>query len=847
MKRIFIFLLVVFPVLMAHSETFSYRFNSTPLPEAIQKIMEEHPGIDINFIYNELENYRTSATVNAKTAYDALRQTVGLNPVTVTRVKNTFYLEALQHGKYLYSGKVVGMDDEPVAAATVMLLTPKDSTVITYGITDSAGRFSIPCDRKGVIGKLSSIGYKTKFLPFNRFAMGAIRMEEKTIDLRTVTVETDNAQLYSDKSVYMPTAPQKKASQSGLDLLAHMAIPQLAMRSDKNLETISGKPVAVFINYLPASESDLTAMRVADVKRVEFLEYPSDPRLQGHPYVINFIMQQYEYGGYAKAYTSGSLLNYQSEYGIANVKLQYRNMTYDLMGSAYNLTTRHAGGDMTETFRLPQEDGSVKEFDRISETLGSRQATQNYNLLFRAIYNSDKIQASSQISGNIAQTPNANQNGTVKYAMDVYPDMEYHSTSSVFAKFLSYNGYYFFSLPKNNSITLFPRYSFSHTDQNNDYQETGSLPIVNSASDNTNELSANLKFSHDFGKYGTLLGLVDGTYQYSRTSYSGTATAYDRAKTFRLALGMNYEVTVKNVRGQIGFGWDWDRFQFGSTVDRRNTPSCEVSLQFTPNRKHSFSASFEYKSWLPSPNFKSDQIVTASPFMKYTGNPNLFPSKSYDMDFSYAWIPNNNYSLSAYFNAWKVADRYVYDYEPYDQGILRTIKQPLGTYLQGSYGVKGTARFFDRSLVVTGSINQNFNHNGAPYNVNHSSFYYIIQSFYYLNNWHFGLSYFSPMGTWDGMMTGVWQLDKDYYYINVGWGYANWQLSATIRNIWRWNWRSSRYIMDSEFYSTDNTNINGYNHAGITLTATYVFGFGKKIQRNNEPRVSGSASSGILR
>ena len=148
---------------MAFAETFSYRFASTPLPSAIQRIMENHPDLDINFIYNELENYNTSATVNADNACDAIRQTIGLNPVTVVRSKSTYYIEALQHGKYVFTGKAIGTDDEPVVAATVLLLAPRDSTVVTYGITDATGRFSIPCDRQKVIAKLSCLGYKTTY------------------------------------------------------------------------------------------------------------------------------------------------------------------------------------------------------------------------------------------------------------------------------------------------------------------------------------------------------------------------------------------------------------------------------------------------------------------------------------------------------------------------------------------------------------------------------------------------------------------------------------------------------------------------------------------------------------
>lgn len=847
MKNILLLIMAALCAVASHADTFTYRFNHTLLSEALSRIAEQHPDIQINFIYNELDKYKTSAHINTDDAFQALKQTISLNPVSVTKNKGRYYIEALQHGKFCYTGRVIGSDNEPVVAATVMLLAPKDSTVITYGITDVAGRFSIPCDMQGVIGKLSCLGYKTTIKRFNAFSTGTTLMEEQAVSLGTVTVEADNAHLYSDKSVYMPTATQKNASQSGSELLNHMAIPQLGIISGNSITTNGGKPVAVFIDYLPASENDLLAMRVSDVKRVEYLEYPSDPRLQGNPYVINFIMQQYEYGGYAKAYGFGTFLNGHQEQIIGNVRMQYKRMTYDLMGSAYNSGSSHTGSDMTETFRLPQDDGTVEQFERISELESSKRHRNNYYLIFKATYNSDKVQASTLINSNLDRQPNTVQNGNVRYSNNIYPTSEYYSVTDNFSKFISYNGYYFFVLPKNNSITFTPKYSLSHTHQSSDYLEAGHSSILNSAVDNTNSLSGDVKFKHDFGKFGSLLGFVKGSYQYNRTSYSGSAIGLDRAKSSRIGLGANYEVSVNKVRGRIGFGWDWDRLQFGSSVDRRNAPSLDASIQYSPNGRHSFSAIFQYESWLPSPNFKSDQVITASPFLKYTGNPNLFPAKSYDFDFSYTWIPNNNYSLSAYSWGWIVKDRYAYDYEADGNGVIRTIKQPMGSYAQGIYGIKGTARFFDRSLVLTGNLSQLFNHNGKPYDVNHFHIYYTIRMAYYLKNWNFGLTYISPIGTWDGMMNGIWQRDKEDYYLQIGWSKSNLNISALIMNIGRWNWMDAKRVMNSEYYSTDETLVNGNSHALVKITATYTFGFGKKVGRDNEPQISGSASSGILK
>ena len=847
MLRIITIIAAVMTFLMADAETFSYRFNSTPLPKALREIMEGHPELDINFIFNELETYKTSATVKADNAYDALRQAIGLNPVTVTKSDNSYYIEALQHGKYVYTGKVIGSDNEPVVAATIMLLAPKDSTVLTYGISDTEGRFAIPCDLKGVIGKLTCLGYKPKMESFNKFSLGTIIMQEQAVSLGTVTVEADNTQLYSDKSIYRPSETQKKFSLSGADLLNHMAIPQLGIISENSIVTNGGKPVAVFIDYLPATEKDLQAMRVSDVRRVEYLEYPSDPRLQGNAYVVNFIMQQYEYGGYAKLYGTGSFLNSHTEQGVVNVRMQYKRMTYDLMRSAYDYATKHSGEEMKETFRLPQEDGSINQFTRKSETTESEQQRGNYYLIFRATYNSDKVQASSLINTNLDRQPNTAKNGIVSYSPEIAPKSEFNSTSTKFSKFISYDGYYFFSLPKNNSLTFSPKYSLSHTVQNSNYLEEGFSSIRNSATDNTNKLSMDLKLKHDFGKFGSLLAYAKGSYQYNRTLYSGTADALDRAKASRLGIGVNYEASFNKIRSHIGFGWDWDKLQFGQKTDGRNAPAFDMSIHYTPDRKHSISAIFQMEAWLPSPNFKSDQIITASPFLKYTGNPNLTTAKSYDFDFNYTWVPNNNYSLSAYGWAWMVKERYAYVYEPDGNGVIRTIKQPMGSYAQGIYGVKGTARLLGRSMVLTGNLSQIFNHNGRPYNINHFHLYYTLQMFYYLKNWNFGVTYVSTVGTWDGMMNGIWQRDKDNYYLNVGWSKSNWKLSAMVRNIARWDWKSSQRIMNSEFYSTDETLINGNYHATIKLTATYTFGFGKKVKRDNEPQASGSASSGILK
>jgi len=847
MKKIFLIFVAISSAVTTFAETFVYNFNSVRLSEALSHIAEDHPSLNLNFIYNELENYTTSARINTTDAKVALSNIIGLNPVSVIKNGDRYYVEAMQHGRYTYTGRAVGTDSKPVAAATVMLLTPKDSTVITYGITDGNGRFSIPCDIRCVIGKLTCLGYKPTYRTFSTFSVGTIVMPEKAIVLSEVSVDADNARLYSDKSVFIPTTRQKNASQTGIDLLDHMAIPQLDVATNNSIVTNSGKPVVVFIDYLPASDYDLSVMRVSDVRRVEFYEYPSDARLQGYQYVVNFILQKYEYGGYVKGFGHTNFISNPVGEILGNVRTQYKKMTYDVMASAFAYDRNHIGSELTETFRLPQSDGTTEEFTRHSNTTDSKDKQQWYFATVRAIYQSEKIQALSQVSGKIDRKPDSRKNGTVTYFPEDFNSTTYASTHFNQSKFVSYQGFYFFALPRGNSLTFAPQYTYSHTNEHSSYTESGLPAIFNSAIDNTIQMNTNLKFSHNWGKYGTLLGFVRGHYEYNRTSYAGSATASERAKSSRIGIGTTYSITSGNFYGATGFGWDWDRLQFGNMTDAPSSPWFDLSVQYSIRQKHSLSTTFHYNAWQPSPNYKSDAIVQSSHLLSYTGNPNLTPSKSYDIDLTYTWIPNNNYSLNAFAWAWIVGDRYVYDYEATPTGILRTIKQPMGSFAQGQYGINWTLRFLDRSLAFYGKISQVLNHNGKPYNVNHSYIAWTARVRYYLKNWHFTLSYISDRASADGSMNGLWYHAKNDWYVTIGWSDDKWNFRGDIINFTRWNRRNAKIEMQSRWYDTKEVFINGKSRAYVQLTATYTIGFGKKVTRDNAPAVNGSASSGILK
>lgn len=119
----------------------------------------------------------------------------------------------------------------------------------------------------------------------------------QTKELEGIVVEARLGRVSASASTYVPTARQKNSTQTGPELLRRMAIPQLGLIDGNTVTTNSGQRVDVFIDYVPASEQELSGMRMADVKRVEYYDFPEDPRFQGKAHVINFVMHKYNYGG----------------------------------------------------------------------------------------------------------------------------------------------------------------------------------------------------------------------------------------------------------------------------------------------------------------------------------------------------------------------------------------------------------------------------------------------------------------------------------------------------------------------------------------------------------------------
>ena len=841
-RSLFSILLILYSFSISFAKTFNYKFNAMPLSEALAKISHDHPEINICFIYNELEDYTTSARIDSDNIYDALRQTISLNPVTLTKDGNNYFLEALQHGKFKYHGRVVSSDGEALEGATVLLLNPKDSVAITYGVSKKNGYFYIPCDRKEVIAKVYSLSYKTVYKSCTNPDIGTIIMSPRHVTLKEVSVNADYVTEFPDKTVFIPTSRQKNASLSGDDLIIRMAIPRLKIGQ---LKTQEGKDVEVFIDYLPADIEDLGAMRMKDIRKVEYYDFPSDPRFMGKPHVINFVMVKYEYGGYLKGYADQNLFYNSGQENIYG-KFNYKKMTYDLRLGYYHRDYKDRDGyNKTETFRLPQADGSTQEFHRDMATSDTKHTNRDTWTSFRAVYQSKKITLSNSIYGQFDRQPDNNFIGSVTYSPDIAADTHFSQKNSSRENYFSYNGYLLWYLPKSNAVTFYPGYFYAHTNQYSAYKETDDEPLLNKAIDDTHRVSLAMSYYHWFNQ-NTLSASFYGNLTSSKTRYIGTANTIYPVKISNLGTNVSYNYNIAKLYGSSSLGIEWQRSIFDDVKVISVVPNASLSLQYAMDKKNRVSGNVSFQESLLPSNYRSDVVIQSNPLMSYTGNPNLKPDKKFNASISYSYHPISKLSLSAYGSAFLLRDRFGYLYEPSGDGILRTISQPLGKYSEYSYGISATSRLLNNNLMLSGSVSNRHVNDASPWGGSYSLVDYSFNANYYVGNCYFTFYYYCPYKGYD-TMSGIWYKNTPIYYLSGGWANSNLNIRVVLNKFASWKWKGQTSSMNSTYYDYTQTNYGQNAHCLIKFCVTYTFGFGLKISQDDEVNKGSNINANILK
>ena len=188
MKKILIAIVAIIALcsINVSAQNITKNYHNEPMPNVLRDIDSVYTAGNLNFIYNELEDFTVTVNLKNKTVIEAIYEVIGFYPIKVNIVEKNIYIECWQKEPNRLKGRLLDENLQPVQYANVHLFNPIDTTFITGGVSNANGDFVIPCDAKEVLLRTQCIGY----MPYSRVYevgnIGFVRIHTNAKLLRVV-------------------------------------------------------------------------------------------------------------------------------------------------------------------------------------------------------------------------------------------------------------------------------------------------------------------------------------------------------------------------------------------------------------------------------------------------------------------------------------------------------------------------------------------------------------------------------------------------------------------------------------------------------------------------------------
>lgn len=734
MRRIIIIIMAIVGFISANAKNYMYSFLNAPVSQALVELSQDHPDVNIAFIYKELDNYKTSSTIDTDDIGSAIRQIIGLHPIALLEKNGNYYVEALQHGRYTYSGQVIGSDNIPVETATIMLLNPTDSQIITYGFSDDYGRFQIPCDITPVVAKFSCLGYKPTTRTLNNFSAGTVIMDAQAVELNSVTVSADPVIRKIDRQIITPSEQQRRASTNGINLIIALNLPRISVSTLNNTINIDGQDaVQLRINGVEVTTEEVLALNPQNISRVEYIDNPG-MRYGGVKAVMNYIVkyrtsggnvngdftQAVNYGGWGGYNLAG---RYNTEKSMFNAVVNWERRDNDWIRE--NEETYH----FTDRSVTNKEVGEKTPFkyDQIKASL--RYVWQD----------GDKQMLSVNARNYYKDEPNsfADRNSLLYQDNETYNIFDNTTTRM---NVPSLDVYYELSLPHKQRLYLDLVGSYLDSRNNHTYSmshDEETVDAFNSHIDGTKwSLFGEGIYEREFN-FGKLTGGIKQRQEWMKNIYSGVSNSDVRMNSSQTNIYAEFQSRLRRVDYSVGLG----ALRTFSDQDGRHLEK----YIFNPRLNLSWGAvrglfvrfSGEISGYAPSLADLSSVTQQIDAYQARRGNPNLRTTTYYSAQLMANW------DFCKFMGIGSIAI-YNYDHKPVmeqdiaeNNMIIRTMDNQRGFHRLNWHTWLFIKPYKDYITIRFTTLYQRFISQGNNYTHTHSSLGFYGELFATWKNWTF--------------------------------------------------------------------------------------------------------------
>ena len=344
-KTISLFLLFFLLTLAQHSyaQRITRQYNNVSFSEALKDLNARQHNYTINFVYDELEDFKVTKSIRNSNVPNAIMQLIGFYPIRMTQVENNIMVECTQKSTFRYKGRIVDERGNAAEYATIALLSPIDSTIVGHGVSNENGSFVIPCNYRKVLARITYIGYKTVNRIYNNTEMGIIKLQPKTMIVKGVVVKGDRPQ-YKMLSGGMEVAVEHT-------LLSKMAntfevlslLPRVSVDGQKISVFGKGAPIIYINNKRVHDNNEIVNITPDNIKSISVITSPGAEYDAEVESVIRIQTKERRANGFSlRADAYGKYNKWMSDYEL--ISTSYQTKKFEIANSIWTMGT-HDGED----------------------------------------------------------------------------------------------------------------------------------------------------------------------------------------------------------------------------------------------------------------------------------------------------------------------------------------------------------------------------------------------------------------------------------------------------------------------------------------------------------------------
>ena len=254
----------------------THDFHNVSMSDALKYIQQQATNYDIIFIYDELEDFRVTTNVHHQPVFNAILQLVGFYPVRVYKSgKHEIYVECTHKTDRHLTGTIVDEQSHPVAYANVAILNPTDSTLLSGGVSNESGYFSIPYEQNKILARISYVGYKTIYKIYDQPKVGTIRIQPDNYTIKGVVVqgERPKVQLQGNTLVINVEGTVMERLGTAEDVLSR--VPTISKKGEEYQILGKGQPLIYLNNRKLTDLQELRNIQSDMIRTVEVIQNPS--------------------------------------------------------------------------------------------------------------------------------------------------------------------------------------------------------------------------------------------------------------------------------------------------------------------------------------------------------------------------------------------------------------------------------------------------------------------------------------------------------------------------------------------------------------------------------------------